>query len=133
MINDKSILKKKNQRGIAVYCAAAILSIVLAIALGVGLITAERIKMLNQAGDSVKALMAAQTGAEWALYEGIDESNYSYKCPVEGEKYICDRSIDSDGNGRVVEAYLCGSAGEFLCVKSTGAYRGANRAVRIKM
>lgn len=125
MINNKSslTLKKESQRGIAVYCAAAILSIVLAIALGVGLITAERIKMLSQSGDSVKALMAAQTGAEWALFlqigdvsdpgcffsGSLGEANYALSCSV------------------------CGPANEFLCIKSTGAYRGANRAVRIKM
>lgn len=117
------INKKENQRGIAVYCAVAVLSIVLAIALGVGLITAERIKMINQSGDSVRAFMIAQTGIEVALYAQIEDINSPG----------CFLSDTLEGATYALSCSVCGPANEFLCVKSTGTYRGANRAVRIKL
>lgn len=119
MINDnRSILiNRESQRGIAVYCAVGALSIVLAIALGVGLITANRIKMLNEAGHSVIAFSAAQTGIEKTLFLQIDYPGYSEDVPL------------GDANYKV-ESYACG---EFVCVKSVGRYRDTSRAVRIKL
>jgi len=103
--------------GVAIYIAAASMSIVLAAALGVGLMVAGRIKMLNEAGDSVKAFSLAQIGVEDALFKQIDSAGYSYSW------------TDGDYHYEVT-SYACG---EFVCIQSTGKYRNANRAIRIRM
>jgi hypothetical protein len=118
MINDNHfILNRDGRRGIAVYCAVGVLSIVLAIALGVGLLTANRIKMLNEAGHSAIAFSAAQTGIEETLFLQIDYSGYAKTGSLGDASYQ-------------INSYACG---EFVCVKSVGKYRGTARAVRIKL
>jgi hypothetical protein len=107
----------ERRAGVAIYIAAASMSIVLAAALGVGLMVAGRIKMLNEAGDSVKAFSLAQIGVEDALFKQIDSAGSSYSW--------------TDGDSRYeVTSYVCG---EFVCIQSTGKYRNANRAIRIRM
>ena len=114
---------RENKRGIAIYCAMAVLSIVLAIALGVGLLTSERIKMLNEAGDSVVAFSAAQTGIEKVLFLGISSAS-DPNCSLVG--LLGEASYE-------ISCYDCGAASEFVCVKSIGGYKNARRAVRIKL
>jgi len=107
----------ERRAGVAIYIAAASMSIVLAAALGVGLMVAGRIKMLNEAGDSVKAFSLAQIGVEDALFKQIDSAGYSYSW-TDGEYHY------------EVTSYACG---EFVCIQSTGKYRNANRAIRVRM
>ncbi len=113
----------ESEKGIAIYCAMAVLSIVLAIALGVGLLTAERIKMLNEAGNSVVAFSAAQTGIEQALFLGIS-SVYDPGCSL--DVVLGEISYKTS-------CYDCDATSEFICIKSVGKYRNASRAVRVKL
>ncbi len=113
--NDNLICDRR--AGVAIYIAAASMAIVLAAALGVGLMVAGRIKMLNEAGDSIKAFHLAQIGVEEALFDQIDELGYSHEWE-NGDYYY------------EVTSYDCGG---FFCIQSTGKYRNANRAVRIRM
>jgi len=62
-------MKKNKEKGITLYLTILILSIVLAICLGMGTILVSQIKMISSMGDSVKAFFAADTGMERILYE----------------------------------------------------------------
>lgn len=124
MLNSKKIngdLACDRRAGVAIYIAAAAMSVVLAVALGVGLMVAGRIKMLNEAGDSIKAFSLAQIGVEDALFEQIDSAGVSGGW--------------TDGGDSQYEfvSYRCGPVDEFICIQSTGKYRNANRAIRIRM
>jgi len=118
--NDNDLICDR-RAGVAIYIAAAAMSVVLAVALGVGLMVAGRIKMLNEAGDSIKAFSLAQIGVEDALYQQINYGGYSYSW--------------TDGGDSQYEfvSYTCGPVDEFICIQSTGKYRNANRAIRIRM
>ena len=107
--------------GVAIYIAAAAMSVVLAVALGVGLMVAGRIKMLNEAGDSIKAFSLAQIGVEDALFRQIDSAGVS------------DGWTDGGDSQYEFVSYRCGPVDEFICIQSTGKYRNANRAIRIRM
>ncbi len=80
----------ERRAGVAIYIAAASMSIVLAAALGVGLMVAGRIKMLNEAGDSVKAFSLAQIGVEDALFKQIDSAGSSYSWTDGDSRYESD-------------------------------------------
>lgn len=130
--------RRAGRKGIAIYIAAAVLTIVLAVALGVSLISTYQLKSLNEAGASVIAFAASESGIEWSLtpwFSGdyIDTTNYQSACPPDGGKYICAKDVALGGAKYTVEASLCGPANELLCVKSVGAYHGTQRAIRIQM
>lgn len=112
----------RGQRGIAIYLAVVALAVVLTLALGLSLFSAYQLKSLNEAGNSVKAFAAAESGIEWAL-GNVNSANYASLCPKSGVL----------GNGATygVTASLCGADNKFLCVKSIGDYIGTQRAIRI--
>jgi len=114
--NDNDLICDR-RAGVAIYIAAAAMSVVLAVALGVGLMVAGRIKMLNEAGDSIKAFSLAQIGVEEALFLQVETGGWT------------------DGGDSQYEfvSYRCGPVDEFICIQSTGKYRNANRAIRIRM
>lgn len=122
--NDDDLICDR-RAGVAIYIAAASMSIVLAAALGMGLMVAGRIKMLNEAGDSVKAFSLAQIGVERALFEFNQI----------GGNYEVGGTLDwTDGDYHYeAMSYTCGAANEFICIQSTGKYRNANRAIRVRM
>jgi hypothetical protein len=110
----------RGRRGIAIYCAAVTLSIVLAIALGVGALAASRLKMMNEAGASVSAFAAAETGIEWSLLN------------VVAAGYDSGEVLLSNGASYRVESYSCGAANEFLCTVSVGKYGNSQRAIKVR-
>jgi hypothetical protein len=132
---------KDSQKGIAIYLAVTALAIVLAIALGVNLISVFQMKGINEAGNSVIAFAAAETGIEWALYPwysgaNVDASNYQSACPFSGGQYVC--PVPSGGalsNGATYSVIAWTSAESatcpagFLCLKSIGKYLGTQRVI----
>ncbi|UMX48051.1 MAG: hypothetical protein L7H18_00705 [Candidatus Nealsonbacteria bacterium DGGOD1a] len=132
--------RRNGRRGIAIYLAAVVLTIILAVALGVSLLSVYQLKSLNEAGASVVAFAAAETGVEWSLTSWIsgsylDTTNYQSACPWDAatSKYICARNIALGDASYTVDASLCGPANEYLCVRSLGSYRNTQRAIRVQM
>jgi hypothetical protein len=117
------INRKQGRRGIAIYLAAVTLSIVLTAAFGTSLIALYQLKNVNEAGKSVIAFAAAETGIEWSLAY-VDETNYGSECP---ENLTL-------GNGATYTVYcdLCGPSNEYLCIRSEGTYKGTQRTIKIQ-
>jgi hypothetical protein len=65
----KQSLDKKIQRGVILYLALMIMTVLLAIGLGISTIILFQLRMIRGMGDSVKAFCAADTGIERILYE----------------------------------------------------------------
>ena len=121
---------KKSEKGVILYLALIILTISMAIVLGLSSILIGQIKTIQQMENSMKAFFAADTGIEIALYDKSEpESSYSgslngatYEVTVVcNELYLdCPFGIwDSDCNGH------------FFCYESIGSYREIKRAIEI--
>jgi hypothetical protein len=111
------------RKGIAIYLAAITLAIVLTAAFGSSLIIFYQLKNINEAGNSVIAFAAAETGIEWSLAY-IDETNYDTSCPE-------DETLDNSAV-YVVTCELCGASNQFLCIRSEGTYKGTQRTIKIQ-
>lgn len=116
----KMFQKIKSQKGVAIYFAAAVTSIVLAIALGLGALMTSRVKALNEAADSVVAFSAAQVGLELALTDITGSS------PMIGSGYSGAETFLSNGASYQVSA---ASYGVYLRVQSIGRYNDSRRTV----
>lgn len=123
------------EKGVSVFFAVMILSVLLAIGLGVSTILVSQIRMVKEMGDSVNSLYAADTGIERVLYE--DKmcrlpgcGNLSWSCL---DIVNCD---DGRAGGTVSgtvgdAAYQVNVNGGATNVSSQGLYRGTRRAVKI--
>ena len=107
----------RSQDGIAIYIAVAVLSIVLAVALGVNLLAVNQIQNMNDAGNSVAAFAAAETGIEWALKNPSAAIGGDSGGSIGGASYT-------------VNAATCSG---HLCVTSVGVYKGTRRAIKIQL
>ncbi len=69
----------KKEKGVILYLALIILTIGMAVVLGLSTILVGQIKTIEQMENSMRALFAADTGMERALYgeEGNPDQNYS--------------------------------------------------------
>jgi hypothetical protein len=115
----------RGQEGIAIYLALVTLSIVLAIALGAGALVSGRIKMLNEAGDSVVAFTVAETGVEQTLLEYYSDSGLGL--PYDSGFVV----LDENTGKYQAKIYLCES--DDVCIKSTGYYKNTQRAVEVRL
>lgn len=117
------INRSRGRKGIAIYLAAVTLSIVMTVALGASLIATYQLKNVNEAGKSVIAFAAAETGIEWALVY-IDETNYATGCPQNATL----------GNGATysVTCNLCGADNAYICIRSEGKYKETQRTIKIQ-
>jgi hypothetical protein len=118
--------REKGREGIAIYLAAVTLSIVLAIALSVGALSASRLKNLNEAGDSVTAFAAAETGIERSL------SDYNSTPGTFVDGYAFEENLGG-GIGYKISVKTCGGSGQYICITSIGSYRNARRAVKVEL
>jgi Tfp pilus assembly protein PilX len=106
------------RRGIAIYLAAVTLMIVMAVALGISLMSTYQLKGLNEAGDSVIAFAAAETGIEYA------ELNITTAPVTYGPIAVGNASYS-------LASFMCGPALEYLCFRSIGLYNGTERAIQV--
>ena len=113
----------RGRRGIAIYLAAVTLSIVMTAALGASLIAFYQIKNINEAGKSIIAFAAAETGIEWSLTY-VNETNYMTECPE-------DVTLNN-GATYMVTCDLCGTNNEYICIRSVGNYKGTQRTIKIQ-
>ncbi len=118
----------KNSKGVSLYLTVIVLTVLLAMALGLSSILIVQMKMVRGMEESVIALFAADTGVERILY--VSESDISGSLP-NGSSYIaqircspsysfCPYIIDSDCDA------------PRFCIKSKGIFGKTQRAVEMK-
>lgn len=113
-----------NSKGAAsIFLVMSILSVVLVIALGSSLIAATQVKTSLSSSESAIAYYAAETGAEYALYEVIKNSNEP--------AVTCGVSWVAAGSGR----YCLKKSGTIdtgdLKVQLIGEYKSTRRSIEI--
>jgi Tfp pilus assembly protein PilX len=118
-------LENNNQKGVSLYLAFMVLTIMTGIGLGLATISVNQIKGLREMGYSVMAFYAADAGIEKVL---VDRQT-PVLSPV-------DYYNDSLANGASFQITII-PAGEdcpaqFYCIKSVGSYKGINRAIGIE-
>ncbi|MFH0739916.1 MAG: pilus assembly PilX N-terminal domain-containing protein [bacterium] len=93
-------MKEQNkQKGIILYVVLLIISVFMAVVLTLATVSLSQIRIAWQAGDSVKAFAAADTGVERALYnirnaDPLDTSDIGVTgMPISGANYSVDITI----------------------------------------
>lgn len=113
---------KNQEKGVSLYLALAILSIVLAIALGVSGIFLGQVDMMRSMGYSVIAFYAADAGIEVLLENRSSPGS------------ILETLLPNEATYEVI--VTAGGVGDctadYYCVKSIGRYKGTNRAIEIE-
>jgi len=131
--NQKSKVKSQKSRGVSLYLAFMIMTVLLALALGINAILFGQIKMVRGMGNSVIAFYAADTGIERVLKEGV----LAEPCP--------DCYLDLNNNGfqdeedsayrvRIIPAGQPGCPSppaSYNCIKSVGIFKETKRAIEI--
>ena len=126
MNNNNYNSKIENKKGISLLFAILILSFVLSVALGGSVIMVRQLKSLREAGHSVMALYAADTGIEEILFKddptgGIAKT--SLPPPLDNAEY--EVFVEAGGEGN------CDSSLTF-CVTSVGTYQNTRRAIEVQ-
>lgn len=136
-----SLLAKNREKGVSILLAVLILSILLAIALGIGHFITEQTKMMREIGYSVKAFYAADSGIEEALYlndippagSSVNGATYTVTCECcdpSANPTICPNPVcpvncplDPDGDCKAPN----------FCLKSIGTVTGTGtrRAIQV--
>ena len=123
-----SDIKKKKQKGTLLLMAILIMSILLAIGLGLGTILFQAMKIVRGIGDSVIAFYAADTGIEDILMRRQEVPlPIAETCFPPPNNDICYKvEVFSSG------APECPAAkAPNYCLRSVGSYRGVKRAIEI--
>jgi len=110
-------------KGVSLYLALMTMSIFLALALGISVISFSQLKMTRTIGYSVTAFYASNTGIERTLYEisqGARIGGHYAETLENGSEYIA----DIIGPGPTCSA-------PNYCIKSIGIYKDTKRAIRI--
>jgi hypothetical protein len=159
-MNYKKIKKYfRSEKGISLYLTVLILTILLAISLGMSRILVGQIKMVGTMGNSVIAFYAADTGTEKVLYEDKlcrpdcpapppctptpDPCPTPSPCPCpgcEGYPDACQGLLNNSSfsgsleeNGPTYQATFYNDpitcGGSPFCIRSIGIYRGIRRAI----
>lgn len=117
-----------SQKGVSLYMALMIMTILLVIAFGISTILFSELKMLRGMGESVNALYAADTGVEkilWDTSQGIDIIAVCAS-PCTGNL-----GPETTYSVIVIEAGQPGCTGaSFYCIKSIGTYKETKRSVQ---
>ena len=118
-------------KGVSLYLALIIMTLLLALALGVSAILFGQIRMMREMGNSVLAFYAADTGIERELYQG-SATGKSYSGYLDLNKNEVQDDEDSiynvwvlspGGNGCPTDANYC--------IKSVGIYKETRRAIQV--
>jgi len=108
------------QQGIAVLFTISILSVILAISLGISTVLVKQIRTITEIGYSAIAFYAADNGIEEVLLM-TDPVNIP-ETSLNGSKY--EVSVQENNHPD------CDAAN--YCIKSIGSYKGTKRAIEIK-
>ena len=129
MLNTKF---SSSQKGVSLYFSIVILSILLAIVLGLGTILIGQTRMIKGMGDSVAAFYGADTGVERILYE--DKLCRQSPCGGLGWSCVvaCEGRLGGSVSGGVGPAtYLVTFGDGATDITSKGKYIGTWRAIRV--
>lgn len=100
-----------------------IMSILLAIVLGVSTILVSQMKVVKGIENSIKAFYAAETGIEYVLTGRADIGTFINGCPqatpctIGGAEYYVEIDLS------------CGAPN--VCIRSIGSFRGVKRAIQV--
>lgn len=111
----------KLKKGIALYLSVMIMTILLAIALGISTIFLGQVDLMRDLGYSVVAFYAADAGIERVLTTREAPGNISETPLSNGATYQVIITISGSGG--------CTAAN--YCIKSIGSYKDTNRAIEI--
>jgi len=134
-----------SQKGVAIYLAMVIMSVILLIGIGMSTIIIGQIKISTGIGNSVVALYAADTGIERALYEEklcrqIDCSSYSCGAECSAE-CICSADCRGLNQGCIISSLVGNSSyntnviyakedgKDVVKITSAGEYKETKRAI----
>jgi len=132
-------MKKNNQeKGVALFLSVLIISVILAIGLGISGILIQQIKISGNIGDSVVAFYAADSGIEQQIYDLYKNETHSseYEEILNSGAYYSVSVVCSQGNENclpgipVAEEEECNSLNNF-CIKSIGTFQTAKRAIEV--
>ena len=128
------------QKGVSLYFSIIILSILLAIVLGLGTILIGQTRMIKGMGDSVAAFYGADTGVERILYEDKLCRCGSLDCCT-GLPCVDIATCDKGRLGSPVPPGVTGIVGQATYqvtfddgatdITSTGMYSGTRRAIQV--
>ena len=121
---------KNNKKGVSLVIAIVILSVLLAAALGLGTIILFQARVIKEAGDSVVAFCAADSGVEDALY----------RIYVQNENLPFNVSSCFPENTRIcyqINAYSgsdthCPPNTHIFCLNSIGSFLSIRRAIQTR-
>jgi len=109
-----------DQRGVSMMFAVLIMSFILSIALGISIVLIRQVKVMREAGYSVVAFYAANSGIEEILFlfnpDGIPET------ALNGATY--EVSVNASTTP--------GCNAPNWCITSTGSYKDTRRAIEIR-
>lgn len=114
-------MKIQKSKGISLYIAFMVMTVLLVIGFGISSLLVSQIKTLRQRGNSVVAYYAAETGIERELYERNPQGT-QYADTLGGATY--EVWVIEAGSG------TCPS-GVNYCVKSVGFYKETKRAIQV--
>jgi len=112
----------KKQKAASLYLAVMVMTIMLAMALGLSSIFIGQTKMMKQMGNSVIALCAADAGIEAVLLNRNNPANIPETVLANGATYQVIVAAGGTGDCPAEDNY---------CIKSIGSYLGTKRAVEI--
>lgn len=117
------------QKGVSLFIAFIVMTLILSIALGVNVLLVSQLKSLKDAGYSLVAFGAADAGLEKIAYDAQRGIDVMAQCPSSG---VCVEVLSNNAQYIVgVEAPGAGCSGVTYCAKSVGSYEGSFRAVRV--
>ena len=119
------------ERGVSLYFALLIMTILLAIGFGLSTIIVSQMKMIKGMGDSVVALHAADTGIERALYalykENVSPGDTNYSDCLDLNQDGCDAQDPTYQVNGLAPGSNCPAT--YYCLKSNGTYKETKRAI----
>jgi len=115
---------QNSDKGAALYLSLMIMTVLLAIALGLGAIFISQVKVMRGLGNSVIAFHAANTGIERVL--AGDRRNPQ---PVSGSFLLNDNKASYEVT--VIAGGTKGCPAPHFCIRSTGTYQETRRAIEI--
>lgn len=126
---------KNSQKGVSLYFAVIITSLLLAIALGLSTILISQIKILKEMGDSTIALFAADSGMEKILYLDIEcnqagcTTTWPGVCNSICTGFTTDPYSTSSQLGEASFTVIASSTVGGMIFQSKGIYKQSQRAI----
>jgi Tfp pilus assembly protein PilX len=132
--------KTTKERGVALFLTVLIMSVILAIGLGISGIIIQQIKISGNIGDSVVAFYTADSGVEYQIFNLYKEEThnppYNVTFDDNGASYSVSAVCSDNDNITcpvgipIVGKEECSSLNNF-CIKSIGTFQTAKRAIEV--